>query len=229
MVWYRRGRKSDREKMVTIDGFGRSSNNATINSKRSRAKQGCGMSIGRKQARGLSPVISTTILLAVSVTLGLALWSMVASNTNTAGESFTNEVTDYVNYVNERYVIVNMAFEYDEPKTNACTFAVGVTDSNCVTIWIFNFSEKDVKVDEVFFGKSSASQKQVSFKIGTSDENVLKANTLSNMTLIYTGEIDGVIANDPFKQDGTIYYAKVLTEGGASQVYYQSDAKPEDV
>lgn len=188
-------------------------------------KSGIGAYPG-KGIRGVSPVISTTILLGISVTLGLALWSMVTSNTNSAGEAFTSEVTDYVNYVNERYVIVNMALEYDEPATNACN--VVVSDRNCATIWIFNYSEKDVKVDSILFGTSIV-QEEVSFKIGASGDNILRANSLNNMTLVYTPLVGGVIDNDPFKQDGTIYYAKVLTEGGASQVYYQTDAKPEDV
>jgi hypothetical protein len=123
-----------------------------------------------------------------------------------------------VNYVNERYVIVNMAFKYDDPNNKGCD-----NDSRCVTIWIHNFSEKDVRIVGVMFGDSAATQQTVP-KFTTATENpVLKANTLGSVTADLSDlRIDG----DPidFIGDGkTTYYATVSTDGGATQEYYQTD------
>jgi len=174
--------------------------------------------MGRSRS-GVSPVISTTIILAITVTLGLSFWSLVSSQANTSAESFTNEVTDYVNYVNERYVIVNMAFGYDDPKVNACT-----TDSKCITLWVYNYSEKDVKMDHVLFGTSSSQVAVSDFKVALSDgsviENkVLKANELNSITL----QAPDVVMHHSFAKDGTMYYSTVFTAEGTTQVYYQAD------
>ena len=175
----------------------------------------------RRHVSGVSPVISATILMAITVTMGLSLWSMVASQSNSSSESFANEITDYVNYVNERYTVVNMAFGYDDPKINACN--TGLADSKCATVWVYNFSEKDVKVVDVLFGKSSVDQRQVSgFKM--LDNNMLKANSLGNITLpIDSSVISDSYFSSGFPHDGKTYYVTVVTEGGSSQAYYQTD------
>ena len=162
---------------------------------------------------GVSPVISTTILLAITITMGLSLWGFVNSASSSSAESFTNEITDYVNYVNERYVIVNLAFGYDNPDVNACS-----DDSDCVTLWIYNYSERDVRVEKVLFGESSASQQEVKLA-NSAGEDILKANTLGSIVFDISDHPDHI----NFNHDGSTYYATVVTSGGSTQVYYQTD------
>lgn len=169
---------------------------------------------GRRRGRlGVSPVISSTIIIAMTVVLGLSLWSFVTSQVNTSTQSFASATTDYVNYVNERYVITNMAFGYDDPKIKGCP-----DDSKCVTIWIYNFSERDVRISRVLFGDSAANQQEIEQFRTSMENNVLKANTLGSVTADLSGHgID-------FAGDGkSVYYATVFTDGGASQVFYQTD------
>ncbi len=171
------------------------------------------LGMDRRERLGISPVISSTILIAITVTLGLALWSFVISQANTSTQSFASATTDYVNYVNERYVIVAMALGYDEPNTDECTI-----DSECVTIWIYNYSERDVRIDKVFFGDSAATQEfQEHFKTRI-EGNLLKANALGSVTVDLSG------STIHFTGDGnTVYYATVGTEGGITKVFYQTD------
>jgi FlaG/FlaF family flagellin (archaellin) len=162
---------------------------------------------------GVSPVISSTIIIAITVTLGLSLWSFIQSQVNTSTQSFASATSDYVNYVNERYVIVSMAFKYDDPNIKGCP-----DDSKCVTVWVYNFSERDVRISRVLFGDSSANQQEIEQFKTSMENNVLKANTLASVTADLSGHgID-------FAGDGnSVYYATIFTDGGASQVYYQTD------
>jgi FlaG/FlaF family flagellin (archaellin) len=162
-----------------------------------------------RQRLGISPVISSTILIAITVTLGLSLWSFVNSQVNTSTESFASATTDYVNKVSERYVIVSMALGYQDPSLSTCTNV-----SKCVTIWVYNYSERDVKVTNVHFSDSKDNQFDVEIK-----DTVLKSKTLGTVTVDLSG---GTI--QPFSGDGkTVYYATIITDGGATKLYYQTD------
>jgi len=185
-----------------------------------RFLKGSNLTSIRRSRAGVSPVISTTIILAITVALGLSLWSSVASQANTSAESFTSAVTDYVNYVNERYVPVNMVLGHDDPKINACS-----NDSKCVILWIYNYSEKGVKIDQVRFGTSASDQTTVSdFDIrlpdGTiSDNKILQLNKLGSVTM----QLSDDVMSHPFTHDGQMYYITVISSEGTSQVYYQAD------
>jgi len=153
-----------------------------------------------KQNRGISPVISSTILIAITVTLGLSLWGFVNSQVNVSTESFASATSDYVNKVSERYVIVSMA--------------LGYKDSKEVTLWVYNYSERDVRVTNVLFSDSNDPKVDPLVK---EVDSVLKSKTLGTVTFNVAG------SDFDFKKDGKMYYATVITDGGATKVYYQTD------
>jgi hypothetical protein len=83
------------------------------------------LSSKRKTSRsGVSPVIATTIILAITITLGLGLWSFANSGVSTATSTYANVITDYGDFVGDRFTIANVAFNYPS--------------NDYVTFWIYN-------------------------------------------------------------------------------------------
>lgn len=64
---------------------------------------------------GVSPVIATTIILAITITLGLGLWSFAASGVSTATQNYSDVVTEYGRYTSDRFVIANIDFDNPSP------------------------------------------------------------------------------------------------------------------
>jgi hypothetical protein len=78
----------------------------------------------RRGRSGVSPLIATTILLGITVTLGLALWSFANAGVGTATQQYAKTVTDYGNFASDRFVIANIDFDNPSP--------------GYVAFWIYN-------------------------------------------------------------------------------------------
>jgi flagellin-like protein len=90
--------------------------------------------ISRRQRRGISPVIATTIILAITIVLGLALWQFANSGVSNASIKYSEAVEDYGNIVrNHRYVIANVDLD---------------SDANTVAFWIYNNGKIDATISE---------------------------------------------------------------------------------
>lgn len=88
--------------------------------------------ISNRQRRGISPVIATTIILAITIALGLALWGFANSGVGTATVQYSQAVEDYGDIVrNHRYVIANIDFD-------------SVADK--MTFWIYNNGKIDTTI-----------------------------------------------------------------------------------
>lgn len=82
-----------------------------------------------KQRRGISPVIATTIILAITITMGLALWGFANSGVGNATVQYSQAVEDYGDIIrNHRYVIANVDFD--------------ATNDN-MAFWIYNNGKID--------------------------------------------------------------------------------------
>ena len=170
---------------------------------------------GKRRRHGVSPVIASVIILAITVALGLSLWSFVNGQVSTSTESFANEVTDYINYVNDRFVLVNMAFNYDASKTiNICSNS----PNPCASVWIYNNGNVPVKVNAVFFGSSSSSLTLVDPWVGSgssvSNNLQIAPKTMGVLSFDSTPIIGSTFAS---KQT---YYVKVVSVTGAFQSSY---------
>ena len=88
-----------------------------------------------RQRLGVSPVIATTIILAITITLGLGLWSFAASGVSTSTQNYADVVTEYGRYTSDRFVIVNM--DFDNP-----------TDGK-ISFWIYNSGKISTTITEV--------------------------------------------------------------------------------
>jgi hypothetical protein len=156
--------------------------------------------------------------LGITVTLGIALWSFVNSGVGTSTEVFANEVTDYVNYLNDRFVTVNMAFQYDDPDIDACT-----TDDNlCVTVWIYNNGNLPVKINSIFFGNSSSvmQQPETWWSIAGEQDLTIEKKQMGILGFDVTGLRDSTGEDLVLTADQT-YYIRVVSESGANHTFFQ--------
>lgn len=172
----------------------------------------------RHSRSGVSPVIATTIIMAITVTLGLTLYSFVNSQTNTATQSFAEEVTDYLNYRNDRFVVTDLSF-----KTNGCGASL---NSFCITAHVFNNGDKPVTISQISFGKDSASNMSpYCIVVGTSGP--INSHTMASVSFYgpagndnsnCTGFPNGGLTalNQP-----AVYYAKIVADSGSYQSYFE--------
>src|SRR5262245_24975750 len=85
--------------------------------------------------RGVSPVIATTIILAITIVLGLSLWSFANSGVSAATQTYSDVVTEYGRYVSDKFVVPTAAFDRPDPDD--------------VTVWIFNSGSFATEVQSV--------------------------------------------------------------------------------
>lgn len=92
----------------------------------------------RKKRSGVSAVISTTIIIAITVTLGLALWGFANSGVGTATTKYSQAVDAYGDIIRyHRYVIANV--DFDNP--------AAIPPRN-VAFWIYNSGKLNTTISE---------------------------------------------------------------------------------
>jgi flagellin-like protein len=79
--------------------------------------------MNRKRS-GVSPIIATTILIAITITVGLALWGFANSGVGNATVKYSQAVDSYGEFVGDRFVIANV--DFDNPSDGVVAF------------WVFN-------------------------------------------------------------------------------------------
>lgn len=84
---------------------------------------------------GVSPVIATTIILAITITLGLGLWSFANSGVSSATQTFSDSVTQYGKFTSDKFVIANM--DFNNPSANQIAF------------WIFNSGNTPTTISSI--------------------------------------------------------------------------------
>jgi flagellin-like protein len=84
--------------------------------------------------RGLSPVISSVILTAAVLVIGVSVWTFATGSSAVIQESYCDEVIESAEKVQERFCIENMGLDQA---------------SNTVTIWVLNYGPIDLTLDRV--------------------------------------------------------------------------------
>ncbi|MEM2919352.1 MAG: hypothetical protein QW572_06475 [Candidatus Nitrosocaldus sp.] len=183
-----------------------------------------------RQRYGISPVIATTIILGITVTLGIALWAFANSSVGTSATTYANTITDYINYLRERFVIFNMAFKYDAIE-NASAPSACSDNAKCVSIWLYNNGQVPLNVKTIILSNSNGVLTVNSIYgciLVTDDDgsSICRDGEVTNMSTdmfrIGAREV-GVIAfqSEQALSNGA-YTVRVLTERGNMQVYNQS-------
>ncbi|MCI0560424.1 MAG: hypothetical protein MN733_18210 [Nitrososphaera sp.] len=152
--------------------------------------------------RGVSPVIATTIILAITIVLGLSLWSFANSGVSTATQSYADVVTEYGKFTADRFVIASVAFNHPTP--------------DHLTIWVYNSGRSDTTVATVLLTcKDCASFTPVQLTEADLKDGFMTVSpkTLQDM------EFDALVTFT----SGKTYQVQVISETGAHQTLYQKE------
>ena len=162
-----------------------------------------------KRRTGVSPVIATTIILAITISLGLALFSYVNSQTNVATKTFADEATDYINYRNDRFVVVGMGF-----KTQDCA----PSSASCVTAYLFNNGNLPVNVTTIFAGPSD--NPSTPYPIATPEGfKIIEPKNMDSIPFDAS-----TLPSTP--GESVVYHVKVQTATGSYHTYFQKYEVP---
>jgi hypothetical protein len=166
--------------------------------------------VSRTSRLGVSPVIATTIILAITVTIGLSLWSFANSGVSTATSQYANVVTDYGKFAADKFVILSVAFDYPNPP-----------DSNDLTLWIYNSGTSSTTIQSVIVSCKNCATPMSTITLTASD--LISGNptipSKSNVTaLSFDASAKGAVFNP-----GDTYQVQVVSQTGASQTVYQME------
>lgn len=157
-----------------------------------------------RKRKGISPVIATTIILAITVTMGLALYSFVNSQSSAATQSFAQEATDYINYRNDRFVITSLSFQ-----------------NNGITAYVFNNGNIPVTIKQVLVGFDELNY---SCQGTITDSNPIKAKEIGTVTITNIPKHDNsgnVTCGGQLETPPAVYHVKVISDSGSYQTYFQ--------
>jgi flagellin-like protein len=163
-----------------------------------------------KSRRGVSPVIATTIILAITVTLGLSLWSFANAGVGTATQQYADVVTDYGKFTSDKFVIPSVAFDYPNPP-----------NSDDLTIWVYNSGDRETTIQTVNISCKDCAV-DVPPVILTADDllsgdpDEMQIPTKYLLTLSFDASAAGAVFTP-----GDTYKVQVISETGAYQTVFQ--------
>ena len=88
----------------------------------------------KKDERGISPVISSVILSAMVLVIGVSVWSVATSASSAISSSYFEEVMESVENIKERFCVDNVGFD---------------EEANKLKIWIFNYGAIDITIEAI--------------------------------------------------------------------------------
>lgn len=147
--------------------------------------------------KGVSPVIATTIIIAVTLVVGFAVFAFVNSEAATASGAFGQSTATYVNQLKERFVITNVAFNYPS--------------SGKITVWFYNNGAINTQF--------KANNGQIF--IGTTPTPTTEPTWVtSSPVTVEVGKSASITFNYP-TTPGATYYIKAVGQFGNVVLYYQ--------
>jgi flagellin-like protein len=156
--------------------------------------------------RGVSPVIATTIILAITVVLGLSLWSFANAGVSTATQSYADSVTEFGKFTSDRFVIASVAFDHPA--------------NDDLTVWVYNSGKVDTVAQSVIVSckQCAATMDPVVLTVVDEQDNdfTIESKTLDDFRLDASA-VGAVFVN------GDTYQVQVISETGAHQTIYQKD------
>ena len=163
-------------------------------------------SSSRHVKRGVSPVIATTIILAITIVLGLSLWSFANTGVSTATQSYADSVSEFGRFTTDRFVVASVSFDHPA--------------NDDLTVWIYNSGKLDSVVQAVIVSCKQCVSPVDPVTLIVDDEAgidfTVASKTLEDLKLD-SSEKGAVFVN------GNTYQIQVITETGAHQTIYQKD------
>ncbi|MGH9879493.1 MAG: archaellin/type IV pilin N-terminal domain-containing protein [Nitrososphaerales archaeon] len=150
--------------------------------------------------RGVSPVIATTIILAITVVLGLSLWSFANSGVGAATQSYSEAVTEYGKFTGDRFVVPSVAFNHPS--------------NGHVTVWVYNSGKLDTTINTVLLTCKDC----VSFTpIQLGEVDLISGSMIVSAKSLQEMDFDAIVTFTT----GKTYQVQVISETGAYQTTFQ--------
>jgi flagellin-like protein len=172
-----------------------------------------------KKRAGVSPVIATIIIIAITIVTGLALFAYTNSQADVATAAFSQEATDYINYRNDRFVVANLSFN----ESDSCITA---TPEYCLTAYVFNNGNLPVTITTISAGKDDS--QMVPYCVDTLEQYVLiEPKNMSAIPFYGPATVDpsdGTVSCPPALPETVeegIYSIRVTSTTGAYQLFFQ--------
>lgn len=152
---------------------------------------------------GVSPVIATTIILAITVVLGLSLWSFANAGVGSATLKYADVVTDYGKFTSDKFVIASI--DFNNPTGNHISF------------WIYDSGKLPSTINNVILtckDCSAAFSASPAGLVQDSPDDPLKPLTINSKTLKkFSFDSQTTLEN------AKTYELTVISDTGASQSF----------
>ena len=100
-----------------------------------------GLKLAPRKRTAISEVVGTVLVTAITIVAGAAIFGYVSSQAGTASQAYGQAVGSNVNYLNEKFAVVDMTF-----------------GTNSVTVWIYNDGHETLNLQQVRLYDSASSQ-----------------------------------------------------------------------
>jgi hypothetical protein len=169
---------------------------------KSYLRTNCSANSLSKSCSGVSPVIATTIILAITITLGLSLWSFANSGVGAATATYANVVTEYGQFTNDSFVITSVAF--NNPSNQH------------VAVWIYNSGGFTTNINNIAITCKDCTNFNIVTK---SDVEIDGSNEILSKDL----EKLSVSTDGQTLEPGRTYVIQVISTTGAMQEFFQKN------
>jgi hypothetical protein len=152
----------------------------------------------RRNRTAVSPVIATTIILAITVTLGLMLWGFANSGVGSATTQYSQTVDKYGEFVGDRFVIANIDFDNPSPGSTS--------------VWVFNSGKLPTTVSNLVLTCRDCGAEVPSVEL--IDPITIPSKQLVKITFDLTAPV-AITGDNDF--GGKTYDLTVISDTGATQ------------
>ena len=177
-----------------------------------------------RRSSGISPVIATTILLGITVTLGLALWSFANAGVSTATQEYADTVTDYGKFASDRFIVPSVVYDY----------ADGATSANDLTVYVYNSGRFDTQITSVIVTCRDCSPAFDPITLQIDPDDLASDDLDPNGSAQPNESTDGIVPSKLLMHldfdssalganfvSGFTYQVQVISDTGAYQTIYQ--------
>ncbi|MGH9876222.1 MAG: hypothetical protein ACRD5H_01165 [Nitrososphaerales archaeon] len=157
----------------------------------------------------MSPVISTTIILAITVVLGLSLWSFANSGISAATQNYADVVTEYGKFTSDKFVVPSVAFDYPNPDD--------------LTVWVYNGGKLSTEIQSIIVTcKGACAGSFAPVQLTSADLLPATPDTIIDSKSLEQLQFDSSAQGAVFTP-GDTYQVQVISQTGAYQTVYQKD------
>jgi len=160
----------------------------------------------RRLRFAVTPVIGTMLMIGVTIAVGFATWDWARGAAVGSENTFGNAIVSNMNYLKEKYVIVNAKFS--------------ATATQNVTLWFFNSGNTTVYIKQTLISNVSNTSPWTNSTLKLSSTNTAGCGYCLKLPVGQITQIQ-LKVNSAFKS-GVIYTIKAVGQYGNTYTYQQA-------